>query len=261
LAEETGLSERSVCTHLDKAAKAGWLEKGRKGLKGRSWMRSEYTAVIPEKVLKEVQYRIAGGTERGSAHQQLKGTESHSDKALKKVQSSTTYKNSSNIPPNPPGGSRHTPPDAAFKLAYLLLELIRERLPDFKQPNLDRWAKDLNRAICLDYRTPQQLEAVIRWAQADDFWCGNILSGAKVRQKFDQLSMKMAAQQKNALDRRPQLRPATYMQQAAMDTVAILERIKHAEREAMQSHSGKGNGQNESNLLPDQTGQGIGGHG
>jgi hypothetical protein len=105
------------------------------------------------------------------------------------------------------------------------------------------------------------LEAVIRWAQADDFWCGNILSGAKVRQKFDQLSMKMAAQQKNAPDKRSQLRPATYTQQAAMDTVALLKRIKHAERKAMQSHFSEGTGQNESNLLPDQTDRGIGGHG
>jgi len=47
-AEETGLSERAVCTHLEKAHKLGWLVKKNRGLRGRLWQANEYEAAIPE---------------------------------------------------------------------------------------------------------------------------------------------------------------------------------------------------------------------
>ncbi len=58
VAEQTGLSERTVCTHLKIASKEGWLKKMALGLTGKNWKRNEYQAVIPQKALKEVQYQI-----------------------------------------------------------------------------------------------------------------------------------------------------------------------------------------------------------
>jgi predicted transcriptional regulator len=78
-----------------------------------------------------------------------------------------------------------------FRLAELLLNLILERKPDFKKPNLQQWAKSIDCMIRLDRRAPERIEAVIRWCQRDSFWQGNILSTAKLREKFDQLEMKM----------------------------------------------------------------------
>lgn len=83
------------------------------------------------------------------------------------------------------------PNSVEFGLAELLLNLILERKPDFKKPNLQAWAKYIDKMIRGDKRTPERIEAVIRWCQRDSFWQANILSTAKLREKFDQLEMKM----------------------------------------------------------------------
>jgi len=82
----------------------------------------------------------------------------------------------------------------ARELAELLLELIWQRKADFRPPDLDRWARDIDDMIRLDGRDPQRIEAAIRWCQADPFWQSNILSGAKLRRHFDRLELKMHAQ-------------------------------------------------------------------
>lgn len=78
------------------------------------------------------------------------------------------------------------------RLAELLRERITAWLPSAKVPaNLDAWANELRLAMVQDGRTEQELESVIRWATADSFWRGNILSAKKLREKFDQLQGKM----------------------------------------------------------------------
>jgi hypothetical protein len=47
LAEETGLSTRSVCTHLDKAEQEGWITKGNGAVGGQGWKRTTYFATNP----------------------------------------------------------------------------------------------------------------------------------------------------------------------------------------------------------------------
>jgi len=78
-----------------------------------------------------------------------------------------------------------------FRLAELLSNLILERKSDFKKPNLQTWVIHIERMIRLDKRTPERIEAVMRWCQRDSFWQANILSTAKLREKFDQLELKM----------------------------------------------------------------------
>jgi len=91
-AEDTGLSERSVCTHLEKAEKAGFIEKKKHG-SGQGWSRHSYIPSIPQ------------GTELGSAREGgkalnlvPKGTEPDDKKALKEVQSNTPYNTPYNSP-------------------------------------------------------------------------------------------------------------------------------------------------------------------
>jgi len=76
----------------------------------------------------------------------------------------------------------------ALRLADLLESLIRSRKGDFKRAG--NWAKDIDLMIRLDSRQPSDVEAVIRWCQADGFWANNILSGAKLRKQYDQLDLK-----------------------------------------------------------------------
>jgi hypothetical protein len=56
--------------------------------------------------------------------------------------------------------------------------------------------------IRLDERKPERIEQVIRWTQQDPFWQGNILSTAKLREKFDQLELKMGSKKNGTAYRR-----------------------------------------------------------
>jgi hypothetical protein len=78
-----------------------------------------------------------------------------------------------------------------LRLATLLWDLIQQRKPDYKKPNIDDWAKDIGLMIRRDSRKPDQIAAVIRWCQSDSFWQNNILSPSKLRKQFDQLVLKM----------------------------------------------------------------------
>lgn len=89
------------------------------------------------------------------------------------------------------------PTSEAVRLADLLLELIRARKPDFVRKG--NWAKDIDLLLRIDKRSSEDVEAVMRWCQADCVprgsggfcWANNILSGAKLREKFDRLQMDM----------------------------------------------------------------------
>ena len=78
-----------------------------------------------------------------------------------------------------------------FRLSKLLFDLIRRNNPKHKKPNLQEWSRHIDLTIRIDNRTPEEIEAVTRWCQQDSFWYRNILSTAKLRDQFDQLTMKM----------------------------------------------------------------------
>ncbi len=84
--------------------------------------------------------------------------------------------------------------DIARQLAGGLWDLVRQRKGDFKAPNLEFWARDIERMIRLDGRDPARIESVIRWCQRDPFWQNTILSAAKLRKHFDTLELRMQAQ-------------------------------------------------------------------
>ncbi|MCK9344431.1 MAG: hypothetical protein M0P33_11035 [Massilibacteroides sp.] len=84
----------------------------------------------------------------------------------------------------------------AIRLASLLLE--RSRVYDPKiaigrdKQTINNWAKDIERLIRLDKRTPQEVEDVIMWCKSNgNFWIPNILSGKKLREKFPTLFSQM----------------------------------------------------------------------
>jgi hypothetical protein len=78
-----------------------------------------------------------------------------------------------------------------IRLAELLLNLILERNPEHKRPNIQTWARPIDLMIRVDKRSPAYISEVIHWCQCDSFWQSNILSTAKLREKFDQLASKM----------------------------------------------------------------------
>ena len=100
LARATGLSERAVCTHLEIACNAGWIDRQLAG-SGQAWKRMTYQATLPD-ALKDVQHEGTGGGSAPSAEgteRHSEGTERHDKKVLKEVQSNSSV----NSPKNSPG--------------------------------------------------------------------------------------------------------------------------------------------------------------
>ena len=78
-----------------------------------------------------------------------------------------------------------------IKLSYHLFEKIREKDPNYKKPDIQKWAKDIDLLINIDKRKPEEIMQVIDWCQGDSFWHANILSTAKLREKYTQLYLNM----------------------------------------------------------------------
>ena len=78
-----------------------------------------------------------------------------------------------------------------LRLASFLLEEILKTKPDFKKPNLQTWAKEIDLMLRRDGRDPGRIREVIVWSQGDSFWKANILSVRSLRDKFDRLEISM----------------------------------------------------------------------
>lgn len=79
----------------------------------------------------------------------------------------------------------------ADEISTYLATNIQLEYKDAKM-NSNLWAKDIEKALRIDRRTKEQLIACIDWIYTDGkFWIPNILSGKKLREKFDQLAIQM----------------------------------------------------------------------
>jgi hypothetical protein len=82
--------------------------------------------------------------------------------------------------------------DQGNALAELLKKRILTNNPKAKvtDAQLQKWALEAERMMRLDGRTEAEVRELIEWSQGDSFWKSNILSMAKLREKFDQLTLK-----------------------------------------------------------------------
>src|SRR5699024_10919340 len=80
-----------------------------------------------------------------------------------------------------------------YQLADFLEREIAKNNPKFpcSEQQRQRWAKDFDLMIRKDKIEADDTAAVIEWCQKDKFWCSNILSGKKLREKYQQLRMRM----------------------------------------------------------------------
>ena len=72
---------------------------------------------------------------------------------------------------------------------YILCNNSKARVPD--ENGIQKWATDIDKMIRLDGRTVQEISRVIQFSQKDGFWKSNILSGSKLREKYDTLYLQM----------------------------------------------------------------------
>jgi len=78
-----------------------------------------------------------------------------------------------------------------MQLSLLLAQEMRKNNPNCRLPeSLHGWCDDFRLLLERDGRAYDDVSSMIRFCQYDDFWRGNILSPAKLRKQYDQLTLK-----------------------------------------------------------------------
>jgi len=78
--------------------------------------------------------------------------------------------------------------------AIIVSKYLYSTITSFNQTfkgNYESWTKDIEKAIRIDLRTKEQLMNCINWiynSKKGEFWIPNILSGKKLREKFDTMN-------------------------------------------------------------------------
>ncbi|MGK7503027.1 replication protein [Salmonella enterica] len=79
--------------------------------------------------------------------------------------------------------------------AEWMFDLIKTISPSARKPNLAGWANDIRLMRECDGRTHRDMCVLLRWACHDSFWAGNVISPAKLREKWTQLDINRNKQQ------------------------------------------------------------------
>jgi hypothetical protein len=79
-------------------------------------------------------------------------------------------------------------PKQYLYLCNLLADLMVEN--GVKRPTISgKWIGDIDKLIRIDEKTVEQVEAAIRWSQADSFWSSNIHSPAALRKQYEKMRL------------------------------------------------------------------------
>lgn len=143
LAEETGLSERAVCTHLEIASDAGWIKVSQHGFKGQKWRQNQYEAAWPDDE----------GAERGSVPSEGEATEPDDRKVLNDVQCNSPE--NIPIPPHSPPRGDDLTEDQEFDDQVWRYRWEREG-GHIREKALAQWRK-------LDATERQRCSDAVRW--------------------------------------------------------------------------------------------------
>ena len=92
-----------------------------------------------------------------------------------------------------PKRSKFSFSDNQMRFAKAVYEKVKVITPKMKEPNLESWANTARLLNEVDGADLNDVWKVFQWANADNFWSVNILSLAKLRDKYPDLSAKMKA--------------------------------------------------------------------
>jgi len=79
-----------------------------------------------------------------------------------------------------------------MKAARWMFDLARKVNQSAKDPNFDIWADAVRMMREIDGRTHTDICELFQWAKRDSFWCANIQSPSKLREKWDVLTEQRA---------------------------------------------------------------------
>ena len=85
------------------------------------------------------------------------------------------------------------------------LSVVKTIAPSARKPNFAGWANDIRLMRERDGRNHRDMCVLFRWACQDNFWSGNVLSPAKLRDKWTQLEINRNKQQAGVTAGKPKL--------------------------------------------------------
>lgn len=98
-----------------------------------------------------------------------------------------------------------------MKMVKYMIDKILESYPSAKVPKtktqLHKWALSFNRLMRIDNKSVDDIRAVMKWVYQDDFWCTNIRSPDKLREKWDTLYLRMRESKGKKVETQKTLRP------------------------------------------------------
>ena len=169
------ITERKVRTTLERLERYGFLTK--QSTKGYTLLNIVNYGVYQSRENENVQQVDQGPTKQRPSNDQATTTNKNvkNDKNEKKNTSRSKLKFET----------------CHFQLAERLYNNILDNNPNHKKPNLESWANDVRLMMERDNRTEEQIRYLIDWVQKDEFEMTNVLSTKKLRERFDNLVMKV----------------------------------------------------------------------
>jgi hypothetical protein len=86
---------------------------------------------------------------------------------------------------------KHHGTEDDHKAARWMFDLVRKVNATAREPKFDVWANEVRLMREIDGRTHKEVCDLFLWAKKDSFWCVNIQSPAKLREKWDTLAVRM----------------------------------------------------------------------
>ena len=180
----TGLSRHKQDVAIDKLEKEGILHKQVRGIPAKRYFKLDYEA-LTNNFVKKSQTRMQKGNK-----QECEKSATNKESNINKVNKESNDKDSQQ------SQKRYADDSQYMKAAVYLFEKIKERLPNKKEPDFQKWADEVRKAVELDGIPIERYKQVLDWSQNDDFWQANILSTNKLRKKFDTIYLQMQRDKK-----------------------------------------------------------------
>lgn len=78
-----------------------------------------------------------------------------------------------------------------MKSTRFMIKKIREMLPKFKEPNIQKWCKSFDYMYRIDERDPTETCHMLNQVYINDFWRKNILSPDNLRKQYNRLWLEL----------------------------------------------------------------------
>ena len=205
LMDETGLTERELRSAREKLRDLGVVIETNKRLEHRLYFKVDYNAL--DDLMAMASFReeakrhspdcqhITPPNDKTSFREEAKRHFVNTEITTKTTTEITTDPISTSGKDFPPAktGKKFVYTDDDLRAANWIFGLIKNLSPNVKTPAFENWANEIRLMRERDGRTHKDICELFKWANQNEFWASNILSPAKLREKWDQLEIKRNA--------------------------------------------------------------------